>query len=273
MSYSMLGLGVNSSCEGAASAGADFRRSEADAKSACAKAVELRQKVNRLTPIVEEQKGLFSSELTPEQVELYQAKQALPAASAACDSSIARKGEALKRFIDFQAAGCFAPGGAPPVRTGVTTVEHVGRDNVLVLPEVVIEAEEPVKSISRKTGGGYSAASCPPNPKRTQEGQKGQSVFCWQKFLIGQGFALSADADHGVNTERASKEFEARKAPVPVVEPPKPVAVIQEKPKTASVMPQTILGLPTNVALAGAAALLVGGAVFFLRPQKEGVDS
>lgn len=272
MTYSMLGFGATSSCEGAVSAGAEFNRAEANMKSACTKAVELRQKVNRLTPIVEDQKGLFSSETTVEQVELFQAKQALPAASAACDAASARRRELLKRFIDFQAAGCYAPGGAPPVRTGTTTVEHVGREKVIELPEVVIGGEMPPKAKPKGTGVGYAASKCPPVPARTQQGQKGQAVFCWQKFLIGQGFTLSADGDHGEITERASKDYESRQAPAPVIEPVKPV-VEPVKPKTASVMPDTILGLPSNVALMGAAALLIGGAVFYMKSQQEGAES
>lgn len=266
MSYSMLGFGAPGGCEGASGSAGDYKRADADMKSSCAKAVELRQKINRLKPIVDEQKGILASEITQEQVELFQAQKELPAANEACDSASTRRREALKRFTSFIDAGCFEPGAAPPAAPPAK-----GR-GVVDVPEVVLEVEGPPKP--KYVGPVYSIGKCSSTPARTQEGQSGQAVFCWQRFLMAQGLNLApygADGQHGPITEAASKEFEARQGKKLAIEPPKPVEPV--KPKTASMLPGTILGIPANYALAGAAALLIGGAVFYMKSQEEGAES
>ena len=273
MTYSMLGFGVTGDCEGASASAGDFKRADGDMKSSCAKAIELRQKINRLKPIVEEQKGVLASETTLEQVELFQAQKALPAANEACEESSSRRREALKRFTSFAASGCFEAGGAPPVpppvRIGETTVEHVRGDGKAESKTPAAKPPTP-----KYAGPRYSIEKCSPSPARTQPGQKGQAVFCWQRFLMAQGMNLApygADGDHREITESASKEFEARQSQNVVVEPPKPVE--PARTKTASMLPGTILGIPANYALAGAAALLIGGAVFYMKSQEEGAES
>ena len=253
MSYS-TGFGA-SDCAGASDAASDYNLADADMKSSCAKAMDLRVKINTLKPIVAEQKGTFASETTQEQAELFQARQAFPAAEAACTRDSNRRRGALAKFTELAAAGCYQAGGSPPPVVG---------------PPVVAP---PVVAPPKYAGPRYSISQCSATPGRSAFGQKGQSAFCWQRFLMAEGLSLApygADGDHGPITERASKEWEARQAP-------KTVVIVPAKggggggggkQTTASMMPKSILGLPTNYALAGAAALLVGGAFFYMKSQE-----
>lgn len=267
MTYSMFGFGADGSCEGSSTAGAEVQRTRNEKETACEKAVRLRQTVNRLQPIVDSQKsGWGEDETTQEEVELFTAKRELPAASAACDSAISKATAALNKFIKFQASGCYSAG-APTTQ--------------VVLPEVVIEGPPKPKPVAPQRG--FSPAACPPEPSPTKFGQRGQAVYCWQRYLISQGFSLApygADGDHGATTERLTKEWQEKKrasvAPAPVTPAPvapAPVApapvVVQAKPQTASMLPDDIFGVPTRYAIAGAAALFIGGAVLYMRSQPE----
>lgn len=267
MSYSFTGFS-GTDCTGSATAGQDYQSADARAKSSCGRAVQLRQIINRLKPIVDDQ----GDETTQEKVDYFNAQKELPVASRQCDADVVAKNVALKRFIAFQSAGCYG-GAAPPVRTGTTTVERVRekQPGVIELPEVVIRGDQaPPKP--KYVGPSYSASNCPPNPARTSQGQKGQGVFCWQRFLASQGFSLAADGDHGSITEAASKQYEAKTAkpiepPKPVVEPPKP-AIEPSKPVVASTKTDEILGIPRNYALVGFAAVAAAGAYWYYTSQE-----
>lgn len=281
MSYS-TGFGT-SDCAGASAAAIDYRLANDDAKSSCQKSFDLRQRIETLKPIVEGQKGLLASDTTREQVELFQVQDAYSAAQGACQSATTRKQAAYNKFKGFLEGGCYEAGGTPtpggtPAPGGTPTP---GGTSVLDAFDKLFgkrgEAKTPPvvsKTPPKYTGPRYSISQCSATPARTPSGQKGQSVFCWQRFLMAEGLSLApygADGDHGSITERASKEWEARQAP-------KPVAIVAPakdgggggggKQTTASMMPKSILGLPTNYALAGAAALLVGGAFFYMKSQE-----
>jgi hypothetical protein len=273
MGYSMMGFGATGNCAGAADAGKRLKLAQEAAKVAADKVAQLKAKIARLEPIVEDQKGWFSSgSTTKEQVDLFNAEQQLEDAENERSRTTVAAARLQREFIDFQAAGCFEARASPPVRTGTTTVEP--RGGSVELPPVEIVVPKKTVAGGGGGGGGYSASKCPPQPARTQEGQRGQAVFCWQKFLISKGFDLGpsgADGDHGARTEAASKMLEG-------AAPAAPSGGTAEKPvekKTiskAGMLPKTIGGVPTMYALAGFGFLAVAGAIYYQRAAEAGAE-